>query len=755
MRQHETPTGGHSPAYLLRLLAEGNSSKVIELLATNNLLPGDCTFLNILGAAYLAQKQPLQAYTVLQKSFVQNPADLNVLNNMAISLKQLGRVREAIDFYKKAASLKKDDPDIAFNLALALRELGDNEAAKNYYRIAITLNPNMALAYNNYGNILKEEGEVDSALSLYMEAAEADPRLTEPVINIAKIHLQLGKNADAIRVLVRAVEQHPKSSLLQAHLGTAYSASKQFHDAIRHLNEALELDQTSAFALNSLGLAYKNIGLFQESEKALKLALQLEPNNFDFLINIANLALETQNDDEADRYMKKASVLAPLSAPVFNNLGAIALKRFKVMEAQRLVLSAIDCDSSFAPAHFNLGKTYERMGLGVKAKEAYRAALSLEPDNTTFSYGLASLNYHLGDYEGAESEILRTLGMNNSHVESLRLLTRTLGGNLPARYVEELKALLDSENVTLRDKSKINFCLYEVYKSNGEIEKAYSCLRSGNHTRKEILSYDIVEDRELLGSLTTYNHSWFDNQFSPQSELSQIPIFIIGMPRSGTTLLEREVSRNFEVTPLGELPFVQEVVQQIQAKKMTIREQILQLRAGYLEKIADYRIFSGFFTDKMPQNFRYTLLLSKAFPEAKFLHIFRNPEAVCWSIFERSFESNGLRFAYDLADLRDYYNLYVALMTDYSKRLGERIFHIDYEKFTESTDAYMRHVSEFLNLPAVSQEQISDVERDLVFTASATQVRAPVYRGSSQNWLRFQHLIGGKLDGVQNFEPPR
>ena len=95
-----------TPAYLLRLLAEGNSSKVIELLATNNLLPGDCTFLNILGAAYLAQKQPLQAYTVLQKSFVQTRRS-NVLNNMAISLKQLGRVREAIDFFKKAASLKR------------------------------------------------------------------------------------------------------------------------------------------------------------------------------------------------------------------------------------------------------------------------------------------------------------------------------------------------------------------------------------------------------------------------------------------------------------------------------------------------------------------------------------------------------------------------------------------------------------------------------------------------------------------------
>ncbi len=268
--------------------------------------------------------------------------------------------------------------------------------------------------------------------------------------------------------------------------------------------------------------------------------------------------------------------------------------------------------------------------------------------------------------------------------------------------------------------------------------------------RKKLLNYNINKDKELFRQIKA-NYSRIENSLLEPDKLSKnlMPIFIVGMPRSGTTLVEQIISSHSKVTGAGELDFVAQFGGAI-ATGITEanNETLLHFRYNYLNKLQNVSKGNLIVTDKMPQNFRYIGLLATAFPEAKIIHVKRNPAAVCWANYKQYFVSKDLGYCYALNDVITYHKLYENLMEFWANTLSNRIYKLDYELLTVNQDSETRRLIEYIGLNWDEKCLSPQNNTRRVTTASKLQIRRKVYRGSSEQWKKYQPFLNGAFDGL-------
>ena len=228
-----------------------------------------------------------------------------------------------------------------------------------------------------------------------------------------------------------------------------------------------------------------------------------------------------------------------------------------------------------------------------------------------------------------------------------------------------------------------------------------------------------------------------------------MPIFIIGMPRSGTTLVEQIISSHLQVTGAGELNFAEQFGSAIATGITEVNNQaLLDFRHNYLSKLDNVSNLNLIVTDKMPQNFLYVGLLAAAFPEAKIIHVKRNPAAVCWANYKRYFVSKNIGYCYAIDDVIHYHKLYENLMDFWTNTLSKRIYNLDYERLTVDQETETRQLIEYLGLDWDENCLSPQKNTRRVATASNLQVRQKVYQGSSEQWKKFQPFLNGAFDSL-------
>ena len=228
------------------------------------------------------------------------------------------------------------------------------------------------------------------------------------------------------------------------------------------------------------------------------------------------------------------------------------------------------------------------------------------------------------------------------------------------------------------------------------------------------------------------------------------PIFIIGMPRSGTTLVEQIISSHSKITGLGELPFVSQFGYPIATGILKCSEEsILNFRSNYLEKLKSLTNGNLLITDKMPQNFLYTGLIAASFPEAKILHAKRNPAAVCWANYKQWFRSKDLGYSYSIDDIIKYHRIYEDLMKFWNKLLKNRIYEINYEDLTVNHEVEIKKLIKHLGLAWEESCLYPEKNKRSVSTASNIQIRNKIFKGSSQKWKKYKPFLNGALDSLE------
>jgi hypothetical protein len=287
-------------------------------------------------------------------------------------------------------------------------------------------------------------------------------------------------------------------------------------------------------------------------------------------------------------------------------------------------------------------------------------------------------------------------------------------------------------------------------KNLGDFETSYKNYLAGGAIRKKLLMYSPEQDQILFEKIEKNANRLNDSDFNPiTEEKANKPIFILGMPRSGTTLVEQIISCHSKIEGAGELPFVGRfgglIADGTRSMSADNFSGFYRSYTSELEKISNGK---PFVTDKMPQNFLYIGLILKTFPGAKIIHVKRDPAATCWSNFSHYFEQKGLGYSYSLDDTVRYFGFYKKLIDFWEQLHTGCIYHLDYERLIVEQEIETKRLIEYLELDWEEPCLLPEENERIVKTASQQQVREKIYAGSSQAWRKFEPYLNGALDDL-------
>ena len=347
-----------------------------------------------------------------------------------------------------------------------------------------------------------------------------------------------------------------------------------------------------------------------------------------------------------------------------------------------------------------------------------------------------------GDPEAAIDSFKQALKIKPDYAVAYRNLCNS------QRYKERDEHFIKMQSLCLdlarsdEQRCHLNFALSKVSEDLNEISQSFSYLKMGNELRSKILSYNIKQDIELFSEL---KNSYPSIALQSTLEISELrPIFILGMPRSGTTLVEQILSAHSEITGAGELSYVQRFGESIARGLIKPNpEVILEFRQHYIQALKKRADSRSIVTDKMPQNFLYIGLIFSAFPHAKVIHVNRNPAATCWSNYKHYFANKGLGFSYDLDNIVKYFGLYKDLMQFWLFHYGDRIYNFNYENLTINQDDETKNLIKYIGVKWEDSCLSPQNNKRTVRTASQQQVRRKVYQCSSKHWRKFEPYLNG------------
>ena len=537
--------------------------------------------------------------------------------------------------------------------------------------------------------------------------------------------------------------QDPPSEQLQRIIN--FYTQGQLQHALSESSQLLERFPNSVVLYNIAGACNAGLMQFDAAINNYKQALKIKPDYADAYNNMGN-ALKDKGDSEAaiESY-KQALKIKPDYAQAYNNMGNALKDKGDSEAAIQSYKQALKIKPDYAHAYNNMGNTLSEKGDLEAAIENYKQALKIKPDYAEAYNNIGIALKDKGDLEAAIESYKQALKIKPDYAEVYRNLSNIHRYKEHDEYFLKMQSLCQSSSILDEQRCHLNFALSKASEDLNEVGQSFNYLKIGNELRKKILSYDIKKDIELFSQLKKSYPSIALQSVVESSDLK--PIFILGMPRSGTTLVEQIVSSHSEVTGAGELSYVSKFGGPTARGAIKPNaKMILDFRQRYLEALKKRSDGRSIVTDKMPQNFLYVGLIFSAFPDAKVIHVNRDPAATCWSNYKHYFIDKGLGYCYDLDDTETYFGLYTDLMQFWLGHYGDRIYNINYDNLTMNQDDETRKLIEYLELEWENDCLSPQHNKRSVRTVSQQQVRQKVYQGSSQQWHKFEPYLNGAFD---------
>ncbi len=493
--------------------------------------------------------------------------------------------------------------------------------------------------------------------------------------------------------------------------------SQNMSETENRCRELLNSYPNSLTVLNIYGASLMAQGNMKESLSIFTRALQLNPNFPDAYINRGNALQGLGKLEKALNDYNKAIQLNPRNAKAYSNRGNIFKGMGRQAEAVKNYSKAIKLNPDYAMAHSNLGITFQEMGQLDQALKSFENALKIEPNYAEVYRNLSNLKKYTHD-DSLIQPMLRLYSNSRNSIEKMHIC----------------------------------FALAKVYEDLEEFEQSFNYLDEGNNLRKRMYGYRIDKDRDKFQKI---KHFFFKTNLSDRvvngTEEKKLPIFIIGMPRSGTSLIEQILASHKDVYGAGELYTLNNLASPLLARynfndtnkseQMHAPDVIAQLFSGYLSEIMKISGDKKHVTDKMPLNFQWVGFIILAFPQAKIINVNRYPVATCFSNYKHYFSGQGNGFAYDQEDVARFYLLYNDLMNFWREKFPGKIYDINYENLTENQNEETRKLLEYCELEWDENCLNFHKSTRAVKTVSAAQVRKKMYQGSSEAWKRYEPFL--------------
>jgi len=547
--------------------------------------------------------------------------------------------------------------------------------------------------------------------------------------------------------------------------------------------------QGQYFHKNTLqqAMALHRSGHLQEAEVLYRQILQAEPEHFDALHLLGLLAHQVGKNEIGVELIGKALTFKPDCAEAHNNLGLILIDQGKLNEAFASFRKALSLQPDFAMAHYNLGNVLQDQGKLGEAISSYRQAVNLKPDFADAYYNLGLIFNNQGKLDEAIANYRQVLILQPDFAEahnnlgvifsklgnmsdaiacyrkalSLRPNSAGIYKNLSTiiKYSEVDRDIQAMENLYNKkgdipeaDRIDLGFALGKAFEDLKDYSKAFDFILEANRLKRESYEYSIQEDQDLFARIKQIFSPDFFAAHHDTGSQDRTPIFILGMPRSGTTLVEQILASHPLVFGAGELAILENVINSICTGRAIAQfpecmpalgmETLERMGSDYISKVREHSSATEHITDKMPDNFLRVGLIETILPAAKVIHCMRHPMDNCLSIFKNDFSKKGSnKYAYNMVELGRYYNLYQDLMAYWEKVLPGFMYTIRYEEIVSDLQNQTKELLDFCGLPWDKTCLAFYKTERRVSTASLAQVRQPIYKDSIELWKRYERQL--------------
>jgi len=638
----------------------------------------------------------------------------------AQQLIQRGRADQARGILEALATQLPTDAEIWFLLGLARGPHMDLAGAEQAFRACVKLRTNAFAAWDNLGLILLQQGKLTEAKRCFRTSIKLNGTNPIPHNGLGQLYQLQGDLPKSAAALREAVRINPQYAPAHNNLAIALRALNQLPESLQHARSAVEINPNAAEAWQNLGELLHAQADFEGALTALQHALQLKPMA-EIWCSLGALMEELNRRDAAQESYTRAMTLQPENLRALIRLGVVLSGKGEIDAARTRLEAAVAMQSDHPVANAELANVLALQGQYQEAAEHLKPLLNGRNTRIEVALAYANISAHIGHHDRA-----------------LALLEQLAGTKLP-----------------LASQDGLQFALAELYERSGQYERAF------RHYQRAQTLRPLTNDLERHLKEMEANRTWFTRErlasLPHVTNASEQPLFIVGMPRSGTSPVEQILASHPEIYGAGELTTLWKTVQALPAagggrpypdsvQELT-QVQLERHAAEYLDTLTALSPYALRVTDKLPHNFLHLGLIELLFPQARVIHCVRDPRDTCLSIYFHRFNSSHL-YARDLRSLGRYYRAYEQLMAHWDQALSLPIFTLRYEDLVEDVEGMSRKLVTFCGLEWDERCLCFHTNERLVNTPSHAQVRQPIYRGSLQRWRKYEPWIGELQEGL-------
>jgi len=636
----------------------------------------------------------------------------------AIDAIKQGEFNAAVGICKEYLAVHPNSVPHRQLLGHVLVRKGDLDEARRQLELAASNAPDYAAIYEDLGSLEALAGNLDAAVELLRKAVKLDPTITTAHRKLARALADAGRHDEIDSVMEEYLEQNEDAALVAT--GAEHYREGRFDDAESVLVQALRKNPENVDAMRFLGMTYHSQG-------------------------------KKMNDAEA--LLRKATRIAPDFHQAFSNLGRVLIDNDKCDEAittyQELIALTPDDDDAYA----GLGRAYARTGDTSSAVEAYQKSIKLSPDVPAIHMALAHMLKTLGRQADALAYYRKAIRLKPDLGESYWSMANLKTCRFEQHEIDAMEEQIQSS--TLSDRARINFefALAKAYEDKKDYSQAWDHYHSGNQLQRVQVSFDTVEHEGRLQSIQEVFNSDFVAAHADSGCQEPGPIFVVGLPRSGSTLVEQILASHSQVEGTAELPnaaaiaygtakFRHDGLLYPETAEVLSARDFTAYGKEYLQQVAHHRVEGApFFIDKMPNNFMHVGWIKLILPNARIINTRRHPLDSCLGAYKQLF-AKGQEFTYDMIELSEFYRDYVEIMNHWHEVFPGEILDVHYEDNVMNLEAQVRRVLDFCGLPFEEQCLRFHETKRAVKTASSEQVRQPIYRSALGLWKKY----GGAMD---------
>jgi tetratricopeptide (TPR) repeat protein len=753
---------GHTGALQhLGILAQqgGDMDDAVRLLSrAADLAPADPLLQNNLGNALRSQGDMARAIRAYRAAVASDAGYVNALYNLAGLLEEQGDAAESEACYRRVVALAPTDVGAWMGLGMTLLDQGRDEDSLQCFERAVALRPEDPVCQYNLGNSLKAADRLQDAASAYRRAVSISPNYAEAHHNLGMV-LRSGGDIDAAEAEIReALHYRPDYAVARVSLAAILYDRGDAGGAEALCREALAIDDRGLRALRLLGQLLSDQCRYGEALEVLRRAAEIDPTDIDVRLSMSELLLDLDRWGEAASMIEAVIAENPLHVAAHSTLSKACIRLHRTAAAIEVCRKAIAEDADFADAHCNLGLALRQARDLPGAIEAFGAAIRIEPDFAEAHNNLGIVYMDGGDMERAMDCFREALKLDPRMAASAMNLSRARRfGELDLPEISRIEGLLEAGDISDDDKTNLHFALGKMFDDCAHYDSAFAHFREANRYKRARVRFDARHYQRWAARFPEiFTPAYFDAH-AGMGDACERPVFIVGMPRSGTTLVEQILASHPQVYGADELTTIFDIVcelEQRSAGDAAYPDNVPGLDAAaiqsgarrYLDTLQAIDGQASRVTDKMPTNFFHLGLIAVMLPGARIIHCRRDAMDVCVSNFVQMF-AEGHYYSYNLSDTAIYYRGYEQMMSYWRDVLPTPMFEVQYEELIDDQEGISRALIDYIGLDWDESCLMFHQTERAVRTASNWQVRQPIYKTARKRWKNYEkHLAELKRD---------